>query len=109
MAEEPEKALDEMAEDTRIAREGIEAELKEDLDKVNDAGSPPKRPWWKVWARAITKPKATQAPLVTKAAGRRPARPELAVGLGARRSNARFVSRSSPRNPAWLRGFGALR
>jgi hypothetical protein len=51
MAEEPEKALDEMAEDTRIAREGIEAEVKQDLDKAKGAGSPPKRPWWKVWAR----------------------------------------------------------
>jgi hypothetical protein len=44
MADEPEKALDEMAEDTRVAREGIEAELKEDLDKVKGAGSRPKRP-----------------------------------------------------------------
>ncbi len=51
MAEEPEKALDKMAEDTRIASEGIEAELKEDLDKVRGEGSTPKRPWWKVWAR----------------------------------------------------------
>ena len=51
MAEEPEKALDEMAEDTRIAREGIEAEVKQDLDKAKGSGSPPKRPWWKVWAR----------------------------------------------------------
>jgi hypothetical protein len=51
MAEEPEKALDKMAEDTRIARDGIEAELKGDLEKVKGEGSQPKRPWWKVWAR----------------------------------------------------------
>jgi hypothetical protein len=51
MAEEPEKALDQMAEDTSIAREGIEAELKQDLGKVEGDRSAPKRPWWKVWAR----------------------------------------------------------
>jgi hypothetical protein len=51
MAEEPEKALDQMAEDTRTLREGLEAELKEDLDKAKGEGRPPKRPWWKVWAR----------------------------------------------------------
>jgi hypothetical protein len=51
MADEPEKALDKMAEDTRIAGEGIEAELKEDVDKAKGEGSAPKRPWWKVWAR----------------------------------------------------------
>ena len=51
MAEEPEDALDKMAEDTHIAGEGIEAELKEDLDKVRGEGGKPQRPWWKVWAR----------------------------------------------------------
>jgi hypothetical protein len=51
MTEEPEKALDQMAEDTRIAREGIEAEVKEDVEKVKGEGAQPKRPWWKVWAR----------------------------------------------------------
>jgi hypothetical protein len=51
MDEEPEKALDEMADDTRRAREGIEAEVKEDLDKAKGEGSTPNRPWWKVWAR----------------------------------------------------------
>jgi hypothetical protein len=49
MAEEPEQALDRMAEDTRTLGEGLEAEMKEDLDKGE--GRPPKRPWWKVWAR----------------------------------------------------------
>jgi hypothetical protein len=49
MAEEPEQALDKMAEDTRALREGLEAEVKEDLDKAK--GESPKRPWWKVWAR----------------------------------------------------------
>jgi hypothetical protein len=51
MAEEPEKALDRMAEDTRTLSEGLEAELKEDLDKAKGDSSKPKRPWWKVWAR----------------------------------------------------------
>ncbi len=51
MSKEPEKALDKMAEDTRILGEGIEAELKEDLDKAKGESRPPKRPWWKVWAR----------------------------------------------------------
>ena len=49
MAEEPEQAVDKMAEDTRALREGLEAELKEDLNKGEAV--PPKRPWWKVWAR----------------------------------------------------------
>ena len=48
---EPDRALDRMAEDTRIAHEGIEAEVKEDLDKVKGEGGQPRRPWWKVWAR----------------------------------------------------------
>jgi hypothetical protein len=51
MAEEPEKALDTMAEDTRNLREGFEAEVKEDLDKAKGESGPPKRPWWKFWAR----------------------------------------------------------
>jgi hypothetical protein len=51
MAEEPEKTLDKMAEETRGVGEGIEAELKEDLDKAKGEGSAPKPPWWKVWAR----------------------------------------------------------
>jgi hypothetical protein len=51
MTEEPGKALGQMAEDTRIAREGIEAELKEDVEKVRGEGGQPKRPRWKVWAR----------------------------------------------------------
>ena len=51
MSEEPEKALGQMAEDTRIAREGIEAEVKEDVEKVKGEGGQAKRPWWKVWAR----------------------------------------------------------
>jgi hypothetical protein len=49
MSEEPEKALDRMAEDTRLLSEGIEAEVKEDVDKAK--GEKPQRPWWKVWAR----------------------------------------------------------
>jgi hypothetical protein len=51
MTEEPEKALDKMAEETRTLGEGLEAEVKEDLDKAKGEGTPPKRPWWKVWAR----------------------------------------------------------
>ena len=52
MAEEPEQALDRMAEDTRTLGEGLEAEPKEDLDQAKGEGRPPKRPWWKVWARS---------------------------------------------------------
>jgi hypothetical protein len=51
MADEREQALAKMAEDTRILREGHEADVKEDLDKAKGEGRPPKRPWWKVWAR----------------------------------------------------------
>ncbi len=40
-----------MAEDTRTLGEGLRTELKEDLDKAKGDGLPPKRPWWKVWAR----------------------------------------------------------
>jgi hypothetical protein len=53
MAEEPEKALDQMAEDQRTLHEGLEAELKEDLDKAKGDGNSTKRPWWKVWARVL--------------------------------------------------------
>jgi hypothetical protein len=49
MSEEPEKALDKMAEDTRLLSEGVEAEVKEDVEKAE--GGQSKRPWWKVWAR----------------------------------------------------------
>lgn len=51
MAKEPEQALDRMAEDTRTLREGLETEMKEDLQKARGEGKSPKRPWWKVWAR----------------------------------------------------------
>jgi hypothetical protein len=51
MAEEPEQAPDRMAEGTRSLGEGLEAEVKEDLDKAKGEGQPRKRPWWKVWAR----------------------------------------------------------
>ena len=40
-----------MAEDTRTLGEGLETEMKEDLDKAKGGGRPRKRPWWKVWAR----------------------------------------------------------
>jgi hypothetical protein len=46
---EPEKALDRMAEDTRLLSEGIESEVREDVEKAT--GGELKRPWWKVWAR----------------------------------------------------------
>jgi hypothetical protein len=51
MAEEPEKTLDKMADETRMIGEGIEAELTEDVDKAKGEGSAVKAPWWKVWAR----------------------------------------------------------
>jgi hypothetical protein len=55
MADEPKRGLDEMAdemaEDTRTLGEGLEAEMTEDLAKAKGEGGPPKRPWWKVWAR----------------------------------------------------------
>jgi hypothetical protein len=50
MPEERDEALDRMAEDQRILAEGLEAETREDQEQVKAAG-PPKRPWWKVWAR----------------------------------------------------------
>jgi hypothetical protein len=49
MSEEPKKAVDRMAEDTRLLSEGIEAEVKQDVEKAK--GGKPKHPWWKVWAR----------------------------------------------------------
>jgi len=49
MSEEPEKALDRMAEDTRLLSEGVEAEVKDDVEKAK--GGHPKRPWWRFWAR----------------------------------------------------------
>jgi hypothetical protein len=52
MAEEPEQAVDKMAEDERNLREGLEAEVKEDVEKAKGEGGTAKRPWWKVWARA---------------------------------------------------------
>jgi hypothetical protein len=52
MAEEPEKALDKLAEDTRTLAEGLEAEVTEDVNKAKGEGRPPGRPWWKVWARS---------------------------------------------------------
>jgi hypothetical protein len=51
MAEEPEQALDTMADDQNNLREGLEAEMKQDLDKAKGEDRQPKRPWWKVWAR----------------------------------------------------------
>jgi hypothetical protein len=51
MSEESEKAVESMAEDTRTLGEGIEAEVKQDVDKAKGEGGQPKRPWWKVWAR----------------------------------------------------------
>jgi hypothetical protein len=52
MTEEPEQAVDRMAEDTHTLGEGLETELKEDLEKAKGEGREPKRPWWKVWARS---------------------------------------------------------
>jgi hypothetical protein len=46
---EPEKALDKMADDTRLLSEGIEAEVKDDVERAK--GPQPKRPWWKAWRR----------------------------------------------------------
>jgi hypothetical protein len=53
MSEEPDekKAVDRMAEDTRAFHEGLEAEVRQDIDKAKGEGGQPKRPWWKVWAR----------------------------------------------------------
>jgi hypothetical protein len=49
MGEEPEKALDTMAEDQQRLAEGLEAEVREDMEKAK--GGQPNRPWWKFWAR----------------------------------------------------------
>jgi hypothetical protein len=51
MAKEPDEALDRMAEGTRTLGEGFGAEMKSDLDKAKGVGKPPRRPWWKFWAR----------------------------------------------------------
>jgi hypothetical protein len=41
MADEPEQALDRMSEDTRTLGEGLEAEVKEDLEKAKGESTPP--------------------------------------------------------------------
>jgi hypothetical protein len=46
---QPEKAVNTMAEETRILAEGLQAEVREDVEKAK--GGQHKRPWWKVWAR----------------------------------------------------------
>jgi hypothetical protein len=51
MSKDTERALDKVAEDQRILVEGLETEIKEDVAKTKGEGRPPKRPWWKVWAR----------------------------------------------------------
>lgn len=53
MSEKTEKALDEIAEGQRTLVGGLEAEVKEDVEKARGGeGGQPKRPWWKVWKRA---------------------------------------------------------
>jgi hypothetical protein len=53
MSEETEKALDEIAEEQRTLVGGLEAEVKEDVEKARGGESGrPKRPWWKFWDRA---------------------------------------------------------
>ena len=49
MPDEPEQALDEIAEEGRNLDRGLKSEVKEDLAKAK--GGTRKRPWWKVWAR----------------------------------------------------------
>jgi hypothetical protein len=53
MSEEADKqaetAVNRMAEETRSLAEGLQAEVREDVEKAK--GGQPKRPWWKVWAR----------------------------------------------------------
>jgi hypothetical protein len=49
MGDEPEQSLEKMTEDTRLLAEGLETEVREDVEKAK--GEPSKRPWWKVWAR----------------------------------------------------------
>jgi hypothetical protein len=51
VSEEPEKALDEIAEGQRQLAEGHEADVKRDVEKAKGGGGRSKRPWWKVWAR----------------------------------------------------------
>jgi hypothetical protein len=50
MSDEPEKAVDTMAQDTRHLAQGIEAEVKDDVEKAK--GGSAGRPWWKFWSRA---------------------------------------------------------
>jgi hypothetical protein len=52
MPDDPGPALDRMAEDTRILRDGLEADIKKDAAKAKGEGEPSKRPWWKFWARS---------------------------------------------------------
>jgi hypothetical protein len=51
MSEETEKALDKIAEDQSKLVGGLEAEVKEDVEKARGDGHS-KRPWWKVWDRS---------------------------------------------------------
>jgi hypothetical protein len=51
MTEEPEEAVDGIAEEQQAITEGVEAEVIEDVEKAKGEGTQPKRPWWKVWAR----------------------------------------------------------
>lgn len=51
MNQETEKALDEIAEDQRELVDGLEAEVKEDVEEARGEGGQPERPLWKVWAR----------------------------------------------------------
>jgi hypothetical protein len=50
MTEQPEKALDQIAEDQAHLVDGLEAEVKEDVEKAKGEGHQPNRPWWKFWA-----------------------------------------------------------
>jgi hypothetical protein len=51
MTDEPEKAVDKMAEDARNTAEAVEAEVKDDVTKARGEGGSAKRPWWKFWAQ----------------------------------------------------------
>jgi len=50
MSKERDEALDRLAAGTRTLGEGLGTEMKDDLGKAK-GGQPPKRPWWKIWAR----------------------------------------------------------
>jgi hypothetical protein len=39
VSNDPEKALEKMAEDTRALEEGLEAELKDDIEKARGSGA----------------------------------------------------------------------